>query len=156
MVRNLWIGLGWHGTVTTTELWAGIQQVVVTWGLAEGSIAGVATIDRKSQVAALQTLCQMKAWSLQCFSAEALQQVTVPSPAAAVAKWVGTASVAEAAAVLAASKEGLETIGVPELQRATLIVPKQIIPVRDRSHPRASLTIAIAQSPKNDRDKMVL
>jgi cobalt-precorrin 5A hydrolase/precorrin-3B C17-methyltransferase len=67
-------------------------------GLARASVAEVATLDRKTSELALQAL----GFRLRGFSAGSLRAVPVPTPSAVVARAVGTPSVAEAAALLAA------------------------------------------------------
>jgi len=89
-------------------------------GLARMSLAEVATLDRKTTEPGLQAL----GLPLRGFSAEALRAVSVPTPSAVVADAVGTPSVAEAAALLAAGPD------------AELVVPKQA---------NAVATVAIAR-----------
>lgn len=67
-------------------------------GLARASVAEVATLDRKATEPALQAL----GLPLRGFTADALCALDVPTPSAVVAEAVGTPSVAEAAALLAA------------------------------------------------------
>ncbi|WP_343032225.1 cobalamin biosynthesis protein [Allochromatium palmeri] len=57
---------------------------------------------RKSAEPALLELAQIRGWPLRFYSPEALAGVAVPTPSARVAGEVGTPSVAEAAARLAA------------------------------------------------------
>jgi cobalt-precorrin 5A hydrolase / precorrin-3B C17-methyltransferase len=67
-------------------------------GLARASIAEVATLDRKKSEPGLAAL----GLPMRGFTADALHEVSVPTPSAVVADAVGTPSVAEAAALLAA------------------------------------------------------
>jgi cobalt-precorrin 5A hydrolase/precorrin-3B C17-methyltransferase len=67
-------------------------------GLARASIAEVATLDRKKSEPGLAAL----GLPMRGFTADALREVSVPTPSAVVADAVGTPSVAEAAALLAA------------------------------------------------------
>jgi cobalt-precorrin 5A hydrolase/precorrin-3B C17-methyltransferase len=89
-------------------------------GLARASVAEIATLDRKTSEPGLQAL----GLPLRGFTAEALREVAVPTPSAVVADAVGTPSVAEAAALLAAGPD------------AELVVPKQA---------NAVATVAIAR-----------
>lgn len=159
--RVLWLGIGCErGTPQALMEWA-IAQVLQSQHLAMGAVAGVATLDLKGDEAGLVALCREHQWPLRCFSAEALSQVAVPTPSAVVEAAVGTASVAEAAAMLAAARgpfplehpalmaltpppesPDLAGSGQPE-PRKPLCVPKQI--VRHPDYPGA-LTLAIAQS----------
>jgi cobalt-precorrin 5A hydrolase / cobalt-factor III methyltransferase / precorrin-3B C17-methyltransferase len=88
--------------------------------LARASVSEVATLDRKTSEPALHAL----GLPLRGFTAEALQTVAVPTPSDVVARAVGTPSVAEAAALLAAGPG------------AELVVPKQA---------NAVATVAIAR-----------
>ena len=89
-------------------------------GLAGASLAEVATLDRKTTEPGLRGL----GLPLRGFSADMLRAVPVPTPSAVVADAVGTPSVAEAAALLAAGPD------------AELVVPKQA---------NAVATVAIAR-----------
>jgi cobalt-precorrin 5A hydrolase/precorrin-3B C17-methyltransferase len=89
-------------------------------GLTRASVAEVATLDRKTTEPALQALGLPR----RGFTADALRAVAVPTPSAVVAEAVGTPSVAEAAALLAAGPD------------ADLVVPKQA---------NAVATVAIAR-----------
>jgi cobalamin biosynthesis protein CbiG len=70
-------------------------------GLARASVAEIATLDRKTSEPGLQAL----GLPMRGFTADALRDVAVPSPSAVVAAAVGTPSVAEAAALLAAGPD---------------------------------------------------
>jgi cobalt-precorrin 5A hydrolase / cobalt-factor III methyltransferase / precorrin-3B C17-methyltransferase len=89
-------------------------------GLARESVAEVATLDRKTSEPGLRAL----GLPLRGFPAESLRAVPVPTPSAVVSDAVGTPSVAEAAALLAAGSG------------AELVVPKQA---------NAVATVAIAR-----------
>jgi cobalt-precorrin 5A hydrolase/precorrin-3B C17-methyltransferase len=70
-------------------------------GLARASIVEVATLDRKTSEPGLRAL----GLPLRGFTSDALREVAVPTPSAVVADAVGTPSVAEAAALLAAGPD---------------------------------------------------
>jgi cobalt-precorrin 5A hydrolase/precorrin-3B C17-methyltransferase len=89
-------------------------------GLARACVTEVATLDRKTTEPALQAL----GLPLRGFTTDVLRAVAVPTPSAVVAEAVGTPSVAEAAALLAAGPD------------AELVVPKQA---------NAVATVAIAR-----------
>jgi cobalt-precorrin 5A hydrolase/precorrin-3B C17-methyltransferase len=97
-----------------------LDAVVHDAGLTRASVAEFATLDRKTTEPALQTLGLPR----RGFTADALRGVDVPTPSAIVAEAVGTPSVAEAAALLAAGPD------------AELVVPKQA---------NADATVAIAR-----------
>jgi cobalt-precorrin 5A hydrolase/precorrin-3B C17-methyltransferase len=146
--RVLWLGIGCERGTSKELIETGIKEILQTHQLAAGAIAGIATIDIKSDEVGLLELCQEWNLPLKTFPAEVLRSVAVPNPSLVVEKEVGTPSVAEAAALcaannltspaasLSASGEGLEE---------RLLVPKQIF--RLQGQPGA-LTVAIAQAEK--------
>jgi len=99
-------------------------------GLARESLAEVATIDRRAGDPVVTSL----GLPVRAFTAEALAAVDVPTPSEVVRAAVGTASVAEAAALLAAGPG------------AELIVPKQAgkeatVAIARRRGPRGHLAV---------------
>lgn len=128
--RVLWVGLGCERGTSRQLLEKAIYQVCEHHQLAMPAIAGIATLDRKADEVGLLELCTDTNWPLRCYSPEALQDISVPTPSQVVAAEVGTPSVAEAAALQAA-------------QQTELLVSKQII--RDPGQ-RGAVTIAIAQA----------
>ncbi|NEP39388.1 MAG: precorrin-3B C(17)-methyltransferase, partial [Okeania sp. SIO2H7] len=103
--RVLWIGVGCERGTSKKLIATAIQQVFQVYHLAEGAIAGIATIDLKADEIGLVEFCQEQNLPLQTFPSELLSCVEVPTPSKIVAQEVGTPSVAEAAAILG-SKEG--------------------------------------------------
>lgn len=140
--RVLWVGVGCERGTPQAVIEQAIQTVFQADHLAEAAIAGLATIDLKADEVGLVDLCGDRHLPLRCFSAEQLQAVPVPNPSAIVATEVGTPSVAEAAAILAAgggtSPETAENSSSPALR-----VTKQIF--RAEGQPGA-VTIAVAQA----------
>lgn len=102
--RVLWIGLGCERGTPQALMNQAVMAVCRSRHLAMEAIAGVATIDLKADEEGLLQLCREHHWPLRCFHADQLQAVTVPHPSAVVATAVGTPSVAEAAAILAATQ----------------------------------------------------
>jgi cobalt-precorrin 5A hydrolase / precorrin-3B C17-methyltransferase len=135
--RVLWVGIGCERGTSKELIEKAIGQVCQSNHLAEDAIAGIATIDIKADEEGLVQLCGDRNWPLRTFPADILRSVNVPNPSAVVDKEVGTPSVAEAAALVAANGE----IGAQGF--APLLVGKQII--RDENQPGA-VTVAIAQS----------
>jgi cobalt-precorrin 5A hydrolase/precorrin-3B C17-methyltransferase len=145
--RVLWVGIGCERGTSRELIEAAIEQVCRQNHLAEGAIAGIATIDIKADEVGLVELCREgfanakgeRNWPLRTFPAEVLRSVNVPNPSEVVAAEVGTPSVAEAAALLGA-------------QSPTLLVPKQIVrspiqnPKSKIQNPKGAVTVAIAQS----------
>ncbi|MFO7629213.1 MAG: precorrin-3B C(17)-methyltransferase, partial [Prochlorococcaceae cyanobacterium] len=128
----LWLGLGCERLSSTALLERLVDQTLSELGLAAEAVAGLASINRKGDEAALLALAERRGWPLQLWTAEQLGAVPVPNPSAAVAREMGTASVAEAAALLAAGPESF------------LLKAKTI----ERAQPgeRGAATLAIAQA----------
>ncbi len=102
--RVLWIGLGCERGTSKELMAAAIQSVCQSRHLAIGAVAGIATLDLKADETGLVELCQENSWPLRCFTAAELREIPVPHPSDVVAGVVGTPSVAEAAAMLAAAR----------------------------------------------------
>ncbi|MFM7427926.1 MAG: cobalamin biosynthesis protein [Elainella sp.] len=130
-LKPLWFGIGCRRGIAQTDLEAAIQQVCRHYSLAEALIAGLATLDTKLNEPGLINLCAERHWPLYGFPADRLNRVAVPHPDARVAAKMGTASVAEAAALLAVATT-----------QAQLLVPKQVI--RTASSSLAAITLAVA------------
>ncbi|MGJ3250956.1 MAG: precorrin-3B C(17)-methyltransferase [Elainellaceae cyanobacterium] len=129
--RVLWVGVGCERGTSRTVIETAVRDACASHQLAADAIAGIATLDLKADEQAILDLCRDRQWALRCFSADDLQAIPVPTPSAIVNQEVGTPSVAEASAILAAQ--------TPE----SLIVPKCI--VRLDGQPGAA-TVAIAQA----------
>ena len=112
------------------EVAALLEAAVTGAGLARASVAEVATLDRKAAEPGIVAL----GLPLRTFPATALAGVPVPSPSVVVAAAVGTPSVAEAAALLAAGPG------------AELVAPKRAsahatVALARRIRPRGHLTV---------------
>ncbi|MGY4100616.1 cobalamin biosynthesis protein [Nocardia sp. R16R-3T] len=91
------VGLGFRPGTSSERILAALREV-----LDDRSIAGLATIDRRAGELGLRSAAAGLGVSVRSFTAAELGQVDVPNPAARTADALGTASVAEAAALLAA------------------------------------------------------
>ncbi|GAA6617259.1 cobalamin biosynthesis protein [Scytonema sp. NUACC26] len=131
--RVLWIGIGCERGTSEQLIEMAIQQVFKEHQIAENAIAGIATIDKKSDEVGLVELCQKRNLPLKTFSSDILSKISVPNPSQVVEQEVGTASVAEAAALCAA-------------QCQTLLIAKQIFKPSSPSL-QGAVTIAVAQTP---------
>jgi cobalamin biosynthesis protein CbiG len=120
------LGLGARAGVPEEELTAAIDAALRLVRLDSAGIVALATLDRRAAEAGIQAAARRSGWPVVAFTAAQLTTVTVPHPSTAVAAVAGTASVAEAAALLAAGPG------------AVLILPKTVY---DR------VTVAIAQIP---------
>jgi cobalt-precorrin 5A hydrolase/precorrin-3B C17-methyltransferase len=129
---SLVVGLGSSRGVPPAEVDALIDQALAAASLSPASVRTVATVDVKHNEPGLLAAVAQRGWSLVTFPATALAEVNVPNPSETVRAAVGTPSVAEAAALLAASAPNPAapdpTGPNPTGQPATLVVPKQISP----------------------------
>jgi cobalt-precorrin 5A hydrolase / precorrin-3B C17-methyltransferase len=103
--RVLWVGIGCERGTSAQLIESAIQYFFRINHLAEAAIAGIATIDLKADEVGLLELCQNRNLPLRCYTAELLRSVEVPNPSLLVETEVGTPSVAEAAAILAAMQQ---------------------------------------------------
>ncbi|KAB8316386.1 cobalamin biosynthesis protein [Tolypothrix campylonemoides VB511288] len=140
----LWVGIGCARGTSRQLIQKAIEQIFTENQLPETAIAGVATINLKSHETGLVELCQQRNLPLKTFPCDVLNKVFVPNPSKVVAKQVGTPSVAEAAALCAASNltplEPPHPGTIEELGK--LLVAKQIF--RLEGQPGA-VTVAVAQ-----------
>ncbi|MFM8935442.1 MAG: precorrin-3B C(17)-methyltransferase [Vulcanococcus sp.] len=125
----LWLGLGCERDTSLSLLERAVGEALAALQLAPAAVAGLASATRKADEPALLALAERQDWPLRCFSSDQLAAVPVPNPSAVVAAELGTASVAEAAALLAAGPA------------ARLLQEKHI--VRPREQERGAATIAI-------------
>ena len=129
---TLWIGIGCERNTSLSLVEKAIAEALATAGLAEEAVAGMASAERKSDEPALLHLSQNRTWPFRTFAEQALASIEVPNPSEVVLKEMGTASVAEAAALLAAGEQG------------RLIQPKQIS--RPATGEKGAVTVAIAEA----------
>ncbi|MCJ8281133.1 MAG: cobalamin biosynthesis protein, partial [Rivularia sp. ALOHA_DT_140] len=149
--RVLWVGIGCERGTAKELIADAINKVFQENQFSLSAIAGIATIDIKSDEVGLVELCQERNLPLKTFPSKILSQVTVPNPSQVVEHEVGTPSVAEAAAIVAANVETLyirspNDIVSPQ-NTASLQVPKQI---HRSSNPnqKGAVTVAIALAEK--------
>jgi cobalt-precorrin 5A hydrolase / precorrin-3B C17-methyltransferase len=125
--RIFWIGIGCQRHSSKSLIERAIAQVCQAHDISESAIAGIATLDRKAHEPGLLDYCRDRQLPLQSFSVDQLNQISPPSASRRIHALVGSPSVAEAAALLAAAPE------------AELWVAKQVF--RD---PLGGVTVAIA------------
>ncbi|MFE9576007.1 cobalamin biosynthesis protein [Nocardia sp. NPDC006044] len=94
---ELIVGLGLRPGTSADRIVAGVREV-----LAFNRISCLATIDRRAGESGLLDAAAVLGVPIRTFTAAELAEVPVPNPDSRTAAAVGTASVAEAAAVLAA------------------------------------------------------
>jgi cobalamin biosynthesis protein CbiG len=128
MHPNLWLGIGCQRGTPYESIAQSIAVLCHTHQISATDIVGIATLDRKAEEPGIQQLCRDRHWSLRRFTAAQLAAVVTDQPSEIAQARVGTASVAEAAALLAAAP-------------ARLVVAKQNFRLAG-----GSITLAIAQS----------
>ena len=133
--RVLWVGIGCIRGTSQELIEAAIDEVCQRYQLATEAIAGIATIDIKADEEGILQYCQDNQLPLLTYSADSLNTIEVPNPSTVVQQEVGTASVAEAASIYAA------TSWLNGNHFASLLVPKQVIKADNEA-----VTVAIAQS----------
>lgn len=99
---KLVLGLGCDRNTPLSTIENAIDKALASAALKRDQIVQLASIDKKQDEVALLQLSELHAWPLAFYSAEQLATVDVPSPSAVVMKYMGTPSVSEAAAILAA------------------------------------------------------
>jgi cobalt-precorrin 5A hydrolase len=133
--KNLWVGIGCQKGISRQLMNLAIKKVFQEYQLIYSEIAGIATIDKKSSEIGLIEFCNLEKLPLKIFSAEILNNVFVPNPNNTITKLMGTSSVAEASAIIAAS-----AITSAEIM---LLVPKQIFRLSGEA---GTVTVAVAKS----------
>lgn len=103
------LGVGCDRGTPLETLATAVAQALAAAGVGREAVAGLATIDKKSDEPCIRTLAERQGWPLQFFTAVQLAAVPVPNPSKTVQKYMGTPAVAEAAALLAA-KVGVERL----------------------------------------------
>ena len=129
---TLWIGIGCERNTSTTLVWRAIKTSLAEADLAIDAVAGLASADRKADEAALMTIADQQKWAFRTFPAPELDRMPVPTPSERVRAEMGTASVAEAAALLAAGSGG------------ALVQSKRIHRAEKEEH--GAVTVAIAET----------
>ena len=131
----LWVGIGCQRGVSKLAIQSALESVFTQYNLDLATIAGLATIDRKQNELGLVEYCRESGWFLKIYRSERLNSVAVERSSQLVSVLVGTASVAEAAALCAAQSD-------------ILLVPKQKFRLEPES---GSVTIAIARGKYSSR-----
>ncbi len=129
MPKCLWVGIGYQRGVSKLAIRQAIESVFIEHHLDLATIAGLATLDRKANQPGLLEYCRESGWFLKIYRPERLNSVRVDRSSQLVSALVGTASVAEAAALCAA-------------QTDILLVPKQKFCLDPES---GAVTVAIAR-----------
>jgi cobalt-precorrin 5A hydrolase / precorrin-3B C17-methyltransferase len=133
---SLVVGVGASRGVSPDEVDELVGVALADAGLAAESVRCLATIDVKAAERGIRMAATRRGWPVVTFTGTELSAVDVPNPSEVVRASVGTGSVAEAAALLAAHRAG---------RHAELVVPKRTGPASTaavaRLTPRGRLTL---------------
>lgn len=121
---SLVVGIGSSLGAPPDEVAALVDAALADAGLARASVAQVATIDRRLSEPAVVAL----GVPIITFTAEQLSKVDVPTPSAVVDETVGTPSVCEAAALLAAGPDAELVVAKRKSATATVAVARRARP----------------------------
>jgi cobalt-precorrin 5A hydrolase/precorrin-3B C17-methyltransferase len=103
---SLIIGAGASRGAPGAEIGKLIDDTLVEAGVSPRSVRNIATADLKADEPGLQAAASERGWPVVTFPARRLAEVPVPNPSEVVRRAVGTPSVAEAAALVAAELAG--------------------------------------------------
>ena len=133
---SLVVGIGASRGVPAAEVTALIDAALADAGLSPRSVRQAATVDLKADEAGLLAAVRARDWPLAVFPAAALAAVPVPNPSEVVRAAAGTPSVAEAAALLAASGPIPAASGpIPVASGLTPAAPADPVPPANLSPP---------------------
>lgn len=122
---SLLVGVGASRGAPPAEVRALLADTLRSADLAAASVAGLATVAAKADEPALLELAGQLQVPLTVFPAEQLAAVEVPHPSEVVRAAVGTASVAEAAALTAAGPGGILVVAKTASATATVAVARR-------------------------------
>ena len=100
------VGIGCERNTDEKLIQRAINESFAEKGLSLLSIACIATIDKKNDEIGLLNMSKRNEWPIYFFNAFELSKVKVPTPSNVVMNEMGTASVAEAAAILKGEGSG--------------------------------------------------
>jgi cobalt-precorrin 5A hydrolase / cobalt-factor III methyltransferase / precorrin-3B C17-methyltransferase len=119
---SLVVGVGCSRDAPAAEIGELIDLALAEAGLAGASVTGVASVDAKRNESGLLRAAGERGWPLRFHTSQTLARVDVPNPSAAVARAVGTPSVAEAAAL--AGGPATLVVAKRKSERATVAVAR--------------------------------
>ena len=136
MRPRLALGLGCDRGTHEATLRQAIDQALAQAGATRADVAAVASITLKADEAGLLALCRAEGWTPVFHAPDVLARVAVPNPSETVRRHTGTASVSEAAALLAAGRAD---------EMHALVVEKHRLRGPDGRH--ATVSVARLRSP---------
>jgi cobalt-precorrin 5A hydrolase len=102
---RLALGLGCDRGTPLATVQTCLQQALARINAGPQQVVAVATIAAKADEPAFQALAAQQGWALRHYTAAQLAAVPVPNPSDTVLRHMGTPSVSEAAALLAAGAD---------------------------------------------------
>ena len=130
---NVAIGLGCDRGTPAGTIARAVAEALHSAGLDAAQVRAAASITLKADEVGLLAFAAGQGWTLSFYSPEQLAAVPVPNPSETVRRYTGTASVSEAAALLAAGAD-----------KSHLIVEKHKL----RGPGGRSATVSIARIPQ--------
>ncbi len=131
---TLVLGVGADSVAPPDELRSLVMENLARAGLLTESVSEIATVDRRAREPAVLDLAAWLGIPVRSFLPSQLAPIEVPNPSAAVTAALGTPSVAEAAALLAAGRKGTLIISKEKSAHCTMAVAR-------RHGPRGSLQV---------------
>jgi cobalt-precorrin 5A hydrolase len=104
------LGIGCDRGTELNTLETAVKKALSELDLDFDQVVAFATIDKKQDELCMRQLAEKYRCPLHFFPAEQLATVEVPSPSAVVLKYMGTPSVSEAAAILAANSDASDLL----------------------------------------------
>jgi cobalt-precorrin 5A hydrolase/precorrin-3B C17-methyltransferase len=137
------LGLGCERGATPEEVLALARKALAEAGLAEGSLAGVFSIDIKADEPALHAVAEAFGVPARFFDAARLEAETprLANPSDLVFREVGCHGVAEGAALAAAGPAGALVVPKVKSARATCAIATATDPIQGAGRPRGSLAV---------------
>ncbi|HWH93382.1 MAG TPA: cobalamin biosynthesis protein [Baekduia sp.] len=120
------VGVGASRGCPAVELEALVDAGLAAIGLRPVEVMVLASAELKGDEPAVLALAAAHGWALRLFGTGALAGVAVPTPSAAVARYVGTPSVAEAAALLAAGDGAAIVLAKQVSRHATCAIARGV------------------------------
>lgn len=127
-MRTLVVGVGASAGAATAGLSELVARALADAGLDPSAVDLVASVDLKQDEPAIVALAAEHGVALRTFPAAALASVAVPTPSPVVEAAVGTPSVAEAAALLAAGPGAELVVTKQRSAEATVAVARRAGP----------------------------
>jgi cobalamin biosynthesis protein CbiG len=122
--RRYVVGVGGRRGVAAADLDPLIDRALTLAGVPAKDVAALATLDRRAAEPGVRDAAGRRGWPVVVFPAAALDSVPVRTPNPRVRAAVGTAGVAEAAALLAAGPGAVLVLPKMAGQSATVAVAR--------------------------------